>query len=59
VIARIEHVEATEREIIRSAEGSRIVTSYTVTAVIEVTGAPSMGDAVRRIEQRITNGRNE
>lgn len=54
MIARIEHMEATEREVVRSAEGTRIVTGYTVTAVIEVTGAASMGEAVERVEKRIT-----
>lgn len=49
----IEHMEATEREVVRSGDGSRVATSYTVTATIEVSGVSSMGEAVRRIERRI------
>jgi hypothetical protein len=53
MIVNIEHMEATEREVIRSGEGGRVAMSYTVTATIEVSGVSSMGEAVRRIERRI------
>jgi len=53
VLVNIEHMEATEREVVRSGEGGRVAMSYTVTATIEVSGVSSMGEAVRRIERRI------
>lgn len=56
MIARVEHMEATEREVVTSGEGGRVTMSYTVTAVIEVTGVESMGDAVKRVEWRLTHG---
>jgi hypothetical protein len=56
MIVNVEHIEATEREVIRSSEGARIVTSYTVTSTVEVNGVESMGDAVKRVEWRLTHG---
>jgi hypothetical protein len=56
MIVNVEHMEATEREAVRSGDGSRVATSYTVTVVVEAVGAQSMGDAVKRVEQRLTRG---
>jgi hypothetical protein len=53
MIVNVEHIEATERDVVRAGDGSRVATSYTVTATVEVSGVSSMGEAVRRIERRI------
>jgi hypothetical protein len=53
MIVNIEHMEATEREVVRSGEGGRVALSYTVSATIEVSGVANMGEAVRRIERRL------
>lgn len=56
MIVNVEHMEATERNVVTSGEGGRVAMSYTVTATVEVTGVESMGDAVKRVEWRLTHG---
>jgi hypothetical protein len=56
MIVNVEHMEATERNVVTSGEGGRVAMSFTVTAIVEVTGVESMGDAVKRVEWRLTHG---
>lgn len=56
MLVNVEHIEATEREVVTSGEGGRVTLSYTVTATVEVRGVESMGDAVKRVEWRLTHG---
>lgn len=54
--ARVENIEGKERTQITTLDGEALTTTYAVTVVVVVSGVDSLGDAVRRIERRITHG---
>lgn len=55
MIVHVEHMEATEREVVTTGAGDRVPTSFTVTATVEVSGVLTMGEAMARLERRITS----
>ena len=55
----VEHVEASERGSIETADGVALRADYTVTATMVVTNATDMGEAINFVVRRIEGKNHE
>jgi hypothetical protein len=55
MIVNVEHIEATPRQTVTMPNGAAVASAYTVSITAEVIGPESIGDALKRVEWRLTH----